>query len=182
MDRNIKYKQVCRVGLFGDDDINTSTNSQYIVYPSTINGITVNNGCSNYSASYTQIKIIGGGGSGAVATPTISGGVISSITMSNSGIGYTGQPNVIITSGLVNTSGLAGGTGYVAANTQITISYNAYNWFRCNYFLSNFKRWCRLFNYTNYYYNIRYYGYNFHCWRFWIHKWNISFNCHRWRR
>ena len=35
MDRNIKYKQVCRVGLFGDDDVNTTTNSQYIVYPST---------------------------------------------------------------------------------------------------------------------------------------------------
>lgn len=29
MDRNIKYKQVCRIQLFGDDDINTSTNSQY---------------------------------------------------------------------------------------------------------------------------------------------------------
>ena len=29
MDRNIKYKQVCRVGLFGDDDINTTTGSQY---------------------------------------------------------------------------------------------------------------------------------------------------------
>jgi hypothetical protein len=122
MNRNIKYKQVCRIMLFGDDDVNTSTNSQYIVYPSSINAMTVNTGGTNYNASYTQIKIIGGGGSGAVATPTISGGVISSITMSNSGIGYTGQPNVIITSGLVNTSGLAGGTGYVAANTQITIS------------------------------------------------------------
>ena len=122
INRNIKYKQVCRIMLFGDDDVNTSTNSQYIVYPSSINSMTVNTGGINYNASYTQIKIIGGGGSGAVATPTISGGVISSITMSNSGIGYTGQPNVIITSGLVNTSGLAGGTGYVAANTQITIS------------------------------------------------------------
>jgi hypothetical protein len=31
MNRNIKYKQVCRIGLFGDDDINTSTNTQYSV-------------------------------------------------------------------------------------------------------------------------------------------------------
>ena len=31
MDRNIKYKQVCRIQLFGDDDINTSSSSQYIV-------------------------------------------------------------------------------------------------------------------------------------------------------
>ena len=41
MDRNIKYKQVCRVGLFGDDDVFTSTNSQYNVFPSSIPGITV---------------------------------------------------------------------------------------------------------------------------------------------
>ena len=58
MNRNIKYKQVSRIMLFGDDDVNTSTNSQYIVYPSTINGITVNNGGTNYNASYTQIKIL----------------------------------------------------------------------------------------------------------------------------
>jgi hypothetical protein len=64
MNRNIKYKQVCRIMLFGDDDVNTSTNSQYIVYPSSINAMTVNTGGTNYNASYTQIKIIGGGGSG----------------------------------------------------------------------------------------------------------------------
>jgi hypothetical protein len=46
------------------------------VYPSTIKGITVNNGGTNYNAWYTQIKIIGGGGSGAVATATVSGGGI----------------------------------------------------------------------------------------------------------
>ena len=45
MNRNIKYKQVSRIMLFGDDDINTS-GSNYVVYPSTINGITVNNGGS----------------------------------------------------------------------------------------------------------------------------------------
>ena len=28
MDSNIKYKQVCRTGLFGEDNVNTSTNSQ----------------------------------------------------------------------------------------------------------------------------------------------------------
>jgi hypothetical protein len=122
MNRNIKYKQVSRIMLFGDDDVNTSTNSQYIVYPSTINGITVNNGGTNYNASYTQIKIIGGGGSGAVATSTVSGGAITAITVSNSGIGFTGPPAITITSGIVNTTSLVGGTGYIAANTQITIS------------------------------------------------------------
>ena len=29
MDRNIKYKTICRIGIFGDDDINTTTSTQY---------------------------------------------------------------------------------------------------------------------------------------------------------
>ena len=119
MNRNIKYKQVSRIMLFGDDDINTS-GSNYVVYPSSINGITVNNGGTNYTVSATQIKIIGGGGTGAVATPTISGGVIASIAVSNSGIGYTGPP--AITSAIVSSANLVGGSGYVGANTQITVS------------------------------------------------------------
>ncbi len=49
MDRNIKYKTICRVGIYGDDDINTLSNSQYNIYPSSITGITVVNGGSNYS-------------------------------------------------------------------------------------------------------------------------------------
>ena len=121
MSRNIKYKQVSRIMLFGDDDINTS-GSNYVVYPSTINGITVNNGGTNYTVSATQIRIIGGGGTGAVATPTVSGGVISSITVNNSGIGFTGPPAISITSGIVSTANLVGGSGYVGANTQITVS------------------------------------------------------------
>ena len=123
MDRNIKYKQVSRIQLYGDDDINTSTNSQYIVYPSSLSSITVNNGGTNYVASSTQITISGGGGSGAVvATPTVSGGAITAITLSNSGIGYTSQPNIIITSNIVNTTNLVGGTGYGSTTTQITIT------------------------------------------------------------
>ena len=31
MNRNIKYKQVCRIGIFGDDDVNTTSNFQYAV-------------------------------------------------------------------------------------------------------------------------------------------------------
>ncbi len=125
MNRNIKCKQVSRIMLFGDDDVNTSTNSQYIVYPSTINGSTINNGGSNYTNTATQIKIIGGDGSGAVATATTSGGAITAINVSTSGIGFTGPPAITITSGIVNTTSLVGGTGYVAANTQINVSFGA---------------------------------------------------------
>ena len=77
MNRNIKYKQVTRLSLFGDDDVNTTTNSQYIVYPSKVNGITINNAGTNYIDANTQLNIVGGGGSGAVATATTSSGAIS---------------------------------------------------------------------------------------------------------
>ncbi len=123
MNRNIKYKQVTRIMLFGDDDVNTTTNSQYIMYPSSINGLTIINGGTNYNVSRsTQINITGGGGYGATATYTVAAGAISSVTLTNADFGYTSPPNISITSSVHNTSNLVGGTGYVAANTQITVS------------------------------------------------------------
>ena len=123
MNRNIKYKQVSRIMLFGDDDVNTTTNSQYIMYPSSINGLTIINGGSNYNVSpNTQINITGGGGYGATATYTVAGGAISTVTLTNAGFGYTSVPNISISSSVHNISNLVGGTGYVAANTQITVS------------------------------------------------------------
>ncbi len=54
--------------------------------------------------------------------PTISSGVITAFTVSNSGMGYTGPPAITITSGVTNTTSLVGGTGYVDVNTQIIVS------------------------------------------------------------
>jgi hypothetical protein len=123
MNRNIKYKQVSRLSLFGDDDVNTTTNSQYILYPSSIAGLTILSGGTNYNVSpHTQINITGGGGFGAAVTYTISAGAISSVTLTNSGFGYTSPPNITITSGVTNTTSLVGGTGYVDVNTQINVS------------------------------------------------------------
>ena len=92
------------------------------MYPTTINTVTVSNGGINYSSGSTQVTLSGGGGSGAVAVANISGGVISSILMLSNGMGYTGPPPIGITSGITNTTGFVGGTGYVLANTQITLS------------------------------------------------------------
>jgi hypothetical protein len=122
MNRNIKYKQVCKLAIFGNDDINNNTNSQYIVYPSKVNGITINNAGTNYIDANTQLNIVGGGGSGAVATVTTTSGAISSITINNSGAHYIGPPSVTITSGLTNITNLVGGSGYTTANTQVTVS------------------------------------------------------------
>ena len=110
------------MAILGNDDINNNTNSQYIVYPSKVNGITINSAGTNYTNAGTQIKIIGGGGSGAVATATTSSGAITAISVANSGMGYIGPPIITITSSVVNTASLVGGTGYVEANTQVNVS------------------------------------------------------------
>jgi len=128
MDRNIKYKQVCRVGIFGDDDINTTTNSQYSVYPSSITSVSVTSGGSNYSLAATQITITGSG-SGAICSFTVSGGAIASITVTNGGVGYTNYASVVITSGISSTSNLVGGSGYNNGTYNLIITggggYNA---------------------------------------------------------
>ena len=102
MNRNIKYKQVCRIGIFGDDDVNTTTSSQYISPPSNIPGAIVNSGGTNYVAANTQVIISGGGGNSAIANATVSSGAVSGITFINSGNGYTSAPIITLTSG-VNT-------------------------------------------------------------------------------
>jgi len=115
MDRNVKFKQVCRIGLYGDDDINTSTSSQYICPPTNIPGITVNNGGTNYVAANTQINFSGGGGNYASATATVSSGVITAINLTNSGFGYSNQPNITISSGINNTTSIVGGSSYTSS-------------------------------------------------------------------
>jgi hypothetical protein len=108
--------------LNGADDLNTTTNSKYIVCPTSIRSISIDSGGSIYTNAATQIVISDGGGTGAVVSCTTSSGAINAFTIVNKGIVYTGPPNVIITSGIVNTSSSVGGTGYVLANTQINIS------------------------------------------------------------
>ena len=121
MDRNIKYKTICRVGIYGDDDINTLSNSQYNIYPSSITGITVVNGGSNYSQSATQINVIGSG-SGATVSFNVTSGVITTITIINGGVGYTNYANVIITSGITNTSSIVAGSGYTNGTYNLIIA------------------------------------------------------------
>jgi len=121
MDSNIKYKTICRVGIYGDDDINTLSNSQYNIYPSSITGITVVNGGSNYSQSATQINVIGSG-SGATVSFNVTSGVITTITIINGGVGYTNYANVIITSGITNTSSIVAGSGYTNGTYNLIIS------------------------------------------------------------
>jgi hypothetical protein len=56
---------------------------------------TVNDGGSGY-VSVPAVQIIGGGGSGAHGTATVSSGAVTAINMNNAGFGYTSLPTIQI--------------------------------------------------------------------------------------
>jgi len=121
MDRNIKYKQICKLSLFGDDDTNITAASAYSISTSYLPGITLSGGGTNYNASNVKINVSGGGGTGAVITPTIASGVITAVNLVNAGSGYVNKPIISISSGVNNVASLVGGTGYTTAATQINV-------------------------------------------------------------
>jgi hypothetical protein len=124
MNRNIKYKQVVRLGLFGDDDLNVKSNCQYNVYPTSIPGITMVAAGSNYTAAATVITLSNNNNSGFNATPTITSGGITAITKNNGGSGYENNPNVVIFSGISSTTSIVGGSGYTNGTFNLGISGN----------------------------------------------------------
>jgi autotransporter-associated beta strand protein len=65
---------------------------------------TVAGGTTVYSAAPT-VTISGGGGTGATATATLTGGVVSAITITNAGTGFTSAPTIAFTAGTVTTAG-----------------------------------------------------------------------------
>jgi hypothetical protein len=86
--------------------INTRASGYQTTMLYTITAIKVVNGGSNYTSAPT-IQITGGGGSGATATPTVSGGRVTSITVLNGGSRYTTTSTITLTGG--------GGTGATAS-------------------------------------------------------------------
>ncbi len=72
----------------------------------------------------TFVDIVGGGGTGATAFATVAGGVVTGITVTNAGSGYTSMPTIHISSTAI--SGVAGG-GATAAVNGITIQNVALN-------------------------------------------------------
>jgi hypothetical protein len=85
-----------------------------IVYPAGTNGITgvvVKNGGINYTTAPT-VAFVGGGGTGATATATVSGGAVTAVSVTNAGSGYADFPAVTFTGG--------GGTGATADAAFLT--------------------------------------------------------------
>ena len=75
-----------------------------------------------YSYNLNHHYLLNDNNSGFLATPTISGGVITSITINNAGSNYMSTPNVVIASGISSTTNLVGGTGYTNGTYQLGIS------------------------------------------------------------
>ncbi len=73
-----------------------------------LQGITLTNGGSGYTAA-PNVTISGGGGTGATATTTLAPRAVASVTVTNGGTGYTSAPGVVFSGG--------GGTG--AAGTAV---------------------------------------------------------------
>ncbi|MEQ1861915.1 MAG: autotransporter-associated beta strand repeat-containing protein, partial [Chthoniobacteraceae bacterium] len=75
---------------------------------------TINGGTTVYSAAPTA-TISGGGGTGATATAVLTGGVVSGITITNPGSGFTTAPTIAFSAGTVSTAGTnPTGTGNAA--------------------------------------------------------------------
>lgn len=78
--------------------------STYALATAVLNGMSVdhitiqqgNNSQTGVVPNYVAVVIWGGGGSGATATATVSGGVVTAITVTNGGTGYTSVPNVTV--------------------------------------------------------------------------------------
>ncbi|NDH86667.1 hypothetical protein EBY67_06410, partial [bacterium] len=106
-------KQKWRDTLIADvtlSKVPSSINSRAVSYQTTmlytITAIKVINGGSGYTSA-PSVEIVGGGGSGATATATLSGDKVSSITIVSGGSRYTTTPSINLTGG--------GGTGASAS-------------------------------------------------------------------
>ena len=124
LEKNIRYKQLCRCQLYGDDDIYyDSTSSQYTL-PFTISSITVNNGGSGYGTEASILLFSRGGGINLSATAADS--LLFHLVI-NWGNNYASLPQIYqkrstvgtVASVTVNT----GGSGY-AISSSITVKLN----------------------------------------------------------
>ncbi len=81
-------------------------------------------GTTIYSVAPT-VTISSGGGSGATATAVLTSGVVSSITISNAGTGYTSAPSIAFSAGTITTAGTnptgtGNATNFIVSGIQVT--------------------------------------------------------------
>jgi hypothetical protein len=75
-----------------------------------VNSLSIANGGTGYTSAPT-VGFTGGGGSGAAATATVSGGQVVALTVTNPGSGYTTAPTVTFTGGGGNSAAAVANLG-----------------------------------------------------------------------
>lgn len=85
-----------------------------------ITSIQVTNGGTGYTSA-PSVTLSGGGGSGASATASVSGGVVTSIVLDNPGTGYTSAPTVGFTGG--GGSGATATAGFQQATAAVPAQF-----------------------------------------------------------
>jgi autotransporter-associated beta strand protein len=85
---------------------------------------TINGGTTEYSIA-PNVTITGGGGTGASATAVLTSGIVSGITITNAGVGYTSAPTLAFTGGTVTNAGTnptstGNATNFVVVGIQVT--------------------------------------------------------------
>ncbi len=91
---------------------------------------TINGGTTVYSAAPT-VAITGGGGAGATATAVLTGGVVSSITITNAGSGFTTAPTIAFSAGTItnagtNPTGTGNATNFTVNGITVTSAGSGY--------------------------------------------------------
>jgi acetyltransferase-like isoleucine patch superfamily enzyme len=89
-------------------------------------GFVVNAWISDAGYGYASppiVRLVGGGGSGAMATATVSNGVITGITILNAGSGYTNTPNVAIAPPFPLLLGIAPAISLAFTNLMVGTNY-----------------------------------------------------------
>ncbi len=91
---------------------------------------TIAGGTTVYSVAPT-VAISGGGGTGATATAVLTGGLVSGITMTNPGSGFTTAPTIAFTGGTITTAGTnptgtGNATNFTVAAVNVTATGSGY--------------------------------------------------------
>jgi autotransporter-associated beta strand protein len=91
---------------------------------------TINGGTTVYSTA-PSVTITDGGGTGATATAVLTAGVVSGITITSPGTGFTSAPSIAFTGGVVTTpgtdpTGTGNATNFVVSAVIVTAAGSAY--------------------------------------------------------